>query len=103
MTIEQIKGIFQMLITLIVTIASILGFSMSEELAQQVAIVITAVGVIAYSVWRSCNLTRAAGYGEEVTRGIKKGTIDTSAVEAFLGVANDGVHVDGKEPQDDSE
>ena len=97
MTSEQIKGIVQMFVTIIVTLASIFGFSMSEELAQQVAIVITAVVVIAYGVWRSCNLTRAAGYGEEVTRGIKNGTIDTSAVEAFLATVKDGIGEDGKE------
>lgn len=94
---EQIKAIVQMLVTLLVTLASIFGYSLAEEQAQQIAIVVAAVVVIAYSVWRNANFTKAAGYGEKVTNGIKDGSIDVSAVQAFLGVVNDGVSEDGKE------
>lgn len=94
---EQIKAIIQMLVTLLVTLASIFGYSLAEEQAQQIAIVVAAVVVIAYSVWRNANFTKAAGYGEEVTNGIKNGSIDVSAVQAFLGATNDGVSEDGKE------
>lgn len=100
MTSEQIKAIIQMLVTLIVALAGIFGYSLAEEQAQQVAIVIAAVVVIAYSVWRNANFTHAAGYGEEITNGIKDGSIDTSAVEAFLGVLDEGIALDGRDPQE---
>lgn len=97
MTGVQIKAIIQMLVTLIVMLASIFGYSLAEEQAQQAAIVIAAIVVVAYSVWRNCNLTKASGYGQSITDGIKNGTIDTSAVDAFLGAVNDGISEDGKE------
>ena len=91
------KAIIQMLVTLLVTLASIFGYSLAEEQAQQIAIVIAAIVVIAYGVWRNANFTKAAGYGEKVINGIKNGSIDVSAVQAFLGATNDGVSEDGKE------
>lgn len=94
---EQIKAIIQMSVTLLITLASIFGYSLAEEQAQQIAIVIAAVVVIAYSVWRNANFTKAAAHGQAVTDGIKNGSIDISAINAFLGAANDGVHKDGKE------
>lgn len=103
MTQEQIKAIIQMLVTLVVTLAGIFGYSMAEEQAQQIAIVVAALVVIAYSVWRNANFTRAAGFGEEITTGIKDGSIDTSAVKAFLGVLDEGIGVDGKEPDHDGQ
>lgn len=100
MTQEQIKAIIQMLVTLAVTLAGIFGYSLAEEQAQQIAIVIAAVVVIAYSVWRNANFTHAAGYGEEITTGIKDGSIDTSAVKAFLGVLDEGIALDGRDPKE---
>ena len=94
---EQIKAIIQMLVTLLVTLAGIFGYSLAEEQAQQIAIVVAAVVVIAYSVWRNANCTKAAAQGQAITDGIKDGSIDVSAVQAFLGAANDGVSEDGKE------
>ena len=100
MTSEQIKAIVQMFATIAVALCGIFGYSLAEEQAQQIAIVIAAVVVIAYSVWRNANFTHAAGYGEEITNGIKDGSIDTSAVDAFLGVLDEGIGVDGKDPME---
>lgn len=100
MTSEPIKALIQMLITLFVTIASIFGYSMAEETAQQAAIVIAALVVIAYSVWRNANFTGAAGHGQQITDGLKDGSIDVSAVNAFLGVLDEGIGVDGRDPQE---
>lgn len=103
---EQIKAIIQMLATLAITLCGIFGYSLAEETAQQVAIVIAALVVIAYSVWRNANFTKAAGNGQEITDGLKDGTIDTSAVKAFLGYLDEGIGVDGRDPkeiQDDCE
>lgn len=100
MTSETIKALIQMFVTLVVLLCSIFGYSLAEEQAQQIAIVIAAVVVIAYSVWRNANFTHAAGYGEEITNGIKDGSIDTSAVDAFLGVLDEGIGVDGRDPQE---
>jgi hypothetical protein len=103
MTSEQIKALIQMLATLAITLCGIFGYSLAENEAQAAAVVIAAVVVIAYSVWRNCNLTSEAGTSQKILDGLKDKSIDVSAVEAFLGVANDGVHVDGKEFQDDRE
>ena len=98
MTSEQIKAIIQMLATLAVALCGIFGYQLAEETAQQVAIVISALLVIAYSVWRNCNVTPQAGQSQQVLDGLKEGTIDKSAVDAFLGVMDDvGIMQDGKE------
>lgn len=100
MTSEQIKAFIQLLVTLIVTLAGIFGYSLAENEAQAVAIVITALVVIAYSVWRNANFTKAAGNGQEITNGLKDGSIDQSAINAFLGVLDEGIGLDGKDPEE---
>ena len=102
MTQEQIKAIIQMLVTLVVTLAGIFGYSMAEEQAQQIAIVVAALVVIAYSVWKNANFTKAAGTAQGVTDGLKDGTIDQSAINAFLGAYDEiGIMQDGKEVGED--
>lgn len=97
MTQEQIKALIQMLGTLIITIAAIFGFNLTEDEAQQAAIIMAAVVIIGYSVWRNCNVTKAAGQSQQVLDGLKDGSIDTTALDAFLGAVNDGTYKDGKE------
>ena len=100
MSSEQIKAIVQMLATLAITLCGIFGYSLAEETAQQVAIVVAALVVIAYSVWKNANFTDAAGQGQQITNGLKDGTIDTSAVDAFLGVLDKGIGEDGRDPEE---
>ena len=77
MTQEQVKAIVQMLGTLIVTLCGIFGYSMAEETAQQVALVVAALVVVAFSVWKNANFTKAAAEGQRVTDAIKNVTKDT--------------------------
>ena len=100
MTSEQIKALIQMLATLAITLAGIFGYSLAENEAQAAAIVMAALVVIAYSVWRNANFTKAAGNGQEITDGLKDGTIDQSAVDAFLGVLDEGIGLDGLDPEE---
>lgn len=100
MTTEQIKAFIQLLVTLIVTLAGIFGYSLAENEAQAAAIVIAALVVIAYSVWRNANFTKAAGNGQEITDGLKDGSIDQSAINAFLGALDEGIGLDGKDPEE---
>lgn len=98
MTSEQVKALIQMLATLAITLAGIFGYSLAENEAQAAAVVIAALVVIAYSVWRNANFTHAAGQGQEITDGLKDGSIDVSAVNAFLGALDEGIGLDGKDP-----
>lgn len=103
MTQEQIKALVQMVVTLVVTLCGIFGYSMAEETAQQVALVIVAVVVVAYSVWRNANFTGAAGLSQRITDLQKSGEIDATAVEAFIEVASKGIAADGKEQRNDGQ
>ena len=87
MTQEQLKAIIQMLGTLVVTLAGIFGYSMAEEQAQQIAIVVAALVVVAYSVWKNCNFTHAAEQAQRVldaVKSIQKDTGEKLTAEAAL-------------------
>ena len=87
MSSEQIKAVIQMVVTLVVTVGSIFGYEMAEDQAQQIAIVIVAVVVIAYSVWKNCNFTHAAEQGQRVldaVKSIQKDTGEKLTAEAAL-------------------
>lgn len=96
MTQEQIKAIVQMVGTLVVTLCGIFGYSMAEDQAQQIALVVVALLVVAYSVWRNANFTKAAGEGQKVTDAIKFAKKETGlqlSAEASLELT-DGVEHD---------
>ena len=87
MTQEQIKAIIQMVATLAVTLCGIFGYSLAEEQAQQVAIIVVALVVVAYSVWKNANFTFAAEQGQRVVdavKGIQKDTGEKLTAEAAL-------------------
>ena len=101
MTGEQFKAIIQMLATLAVTVASIFGYTLADDMATSIAIVVAACLLIGASVWKNANFTTAAGLGQAITTGIKDGSISKSAVEAFIGVPDCGVAQDGKGDEND--
>ena len=87
MTQEQLKALIQMVGTLAITLCGIFGYSLAEDQAQQVAVVIVALVVVAYSVWRNANFTKAAAQGQRVLDAIKdaeKVTGQTIPAEAAL-------------------
>ena len=87
MTQEQLKALIQMVGTLVVTLCGIFGYSLAEDEAQQIAVVIVALVVVAYSVWRNANFTKAAAQGQRVLDAIKdapKATWQTIPAEAAL-------------------
>ena len=101
MTYEQIKAIIQMVATIAITIASIFGYQLADDQATSIGIILVACVVIAFSVWKNCNITKAAGLSQKVLDGVKSGDIDSSAVDAFLGVMDEvGIMQDGKEEKE---
>lgn len=96
MTSEQIKALIQMVATLAITIASIFGATLTDDQGTAIGICIVACIIVAYSVWRNANFTKAAGAAQGITDGLKDGTLAHEAVEAFLGTGTDGVSDDGK-------
>ena len=68
---ERLAAVIRLVVTLIVTTASMLGYALDADALYSVVSTIAAAALIVWAWWRNNNITLAAQEGQKLTDALK--------------------------------
>lgn len=81
---EQITSTIRYFIMLIMFIAGLLGYNITEDTAQMIAIGVAMIILLAYGLWKNQNLTAAAALAQRVLNLLKENVLTFEQVEQMV-------------------
>ena len=94
---EQIISTIRYFTLLIIFIAGLFGYNITEDTAQMIALGVAMVALLAYGLWKNQNLTAAAALAQRVLNLLKENVLTFEQVEQMIddaeGKINDEVSI----------
>ena len=94
---EQITSTIRYFVMLIMFIAGLLGYNITEDTAQMIAIGAAMIILLAYGLWKNQNITAAAALAQRVLNILKENVLTFEQVEQMIddaeGKINDEVSI----------
>ena len=94
---EQITSTIRYFVMLIMFIAGLLGYNITEDTAQMIAIGAAMIILLAYGLWKNQNITAAAALAQRVLNLLKENVLTFEQVEQMIddaeGKINDEVSI----------
>ena len=81
---EQITSTIRYFTMLIIFICGLLGYNITEDTAQMIALGIAMVALLAYGLWKNQNLTAAAALAQRVLNLLKENILTFEQVEQMI-------------------
>ena len=81
---EQIISTIRYFTLLIIFIAGLFGYNITEDTAQMIALGVAMVALLAYGLWKNQNLTAAAALAQRVLNLLKENVLTFEQVEQMI-------------------
>lgn len=81
---EQITSTIRYFVMLIMFIAGLLGYNITEDTAQMIGIGVAMIILLAYGLWKNQNLTAAAALAQRVLNLLKENILTFEQVEQMI-------------------
>lgn len=81
---EQITSTIRYFTMLIIFICGLLGYNITEDTAQMIALGVAMIALLAYGLWKNQNLTAAAALAQRVLNLLKENILTFEQVEQMI-------------------